>query len=46
MAQRRFLVEHGCPLAQGYLFSRPGPARMLEHLVSVGWCEAVKGVAA
>ena len=21
-------------------------ARMLEHLVSVGWCEAVKGVAA
>ena len=22
-AQRRFLVEHGCPLAQGFHFARP-----------------------
>ena len=24
-AQRRFLVEHGCPLAQGYALGRPAP---------------------
>lgn len=28
-AQRRFLVEQGCPLAQGYLLGRPVPAREL-----------------
>jgi diguanylate cyclase (GGDEF)-like protein/PAS domain S-box-containing protein len=25
-AQRRFLIDHGCPLGQGFLFSRPLPA--------------------
>jgi diguanylate cyclase (GGDEF)-like protein/PAS domain S-box-containing protein len=30
--QRRFLVEHGCPLGQGYLFSRPVPAGEIEQL--------------
>jgi diguanylate cyclase (GGDEF)-like protein len=24
-AQRRFLIEHGCPLAQGYALGRPSP---------------------
>ena len=24
-AQRRFLIEHGCPLAQGYALGRPAP---------------------
>lgn len=28
--QRRFLLDHGCPLVQGFLFSRPLPAQELE----------------
>jgi EAL domain-containing protein (putative c-di-GMP-specific phosphodiesterase class I) len=31
-AQRRFLVEHGCPLGQGFLFSRPVPAAEIQAL--------------
>lgn len=30
-AQRRFLVQRGCPLAQGFLLGRPVPARELER---------------
>jgi EAL domain-containing protein (putative c-di-GMP-specific phosphodiesterase class I) len=30
--QRRFLVEHQCPLGQGFLFSRPVPAAEIEAL--------------
>ncbi|BCX81238.1 hypothetical protein MIT9_P0816 [Methylomarinovum caldicuralii] len=29
-AQRRFLLQHGCRLGQGYLFSRPLPAEAFE----------------
>jgi EAL domain-containing protein (putative c-di-GMP-specific phosphodiesterase class I) len=32
-AQRRFLVERGCPLAQGYLLGRPVAAREVERAV-------------
>jgi diguanylate cyclase (GGDEF)-like protein/PAS domain S-box-containing protein len=31
--QRRFLLDQGCPLGQGYLFSKPAPAEMIERLV-------------
>ncbi len=31
-AQRRFLIEHNCPLGQGFLFSRPVPAAEMERL--------------
>jgi diguanylate cyclase (GGDEF)-like protein/PAS domain S-box-containing protein len=31
--QRAFLVEQGCPLGQGYLFSKPAPAGAVERLV-------------
>ena len=32
-AQRAFLIEQGCPLGQGYLFSRPVAADQIEPLV-------------
>jgi diguanylate cyclase (GGDEF)-like protein/PAS domain S-box-containing protein len=31
--QRTFLLEQGCPLGQGYLFSKPAPAEAIERLV-------------
>ena len=31
-AQRRFLVEHGCRIGQGFLFGRPVPAEHIEQL--------------
>ncbi len=31
-AQRRFLLEHGCQRGQGFLFSRPLPARDFERM--------------
>lgn len=36
-AQRRFLVERGCPLAQGYLLGRPAPAHRIEPLLRDGY---------
>jgi diguanylate cyclase (GGDEF)-like protein/PAS domain S-box-containing protein len=32
--QLQFLVEHGCPLGQGFLFSRPVPAEQVAPLLS------------
>ena len=31
--QRAFLLEQGCPLGQGYLFSKPVPAESIERIV-------------
>jgi diguanylate cyclase (GGDEF)-like protein/PAS domain S-box-containing protein len=31
--QRAFLLEQGCPLGQGYLFSKPAPAEVVERLL-------------
>jgi EAL domain-containing protein (putative c-di-GMP-specific phosphodiesterase class I) len=31
--QRQFLLEHGCPVLQGYLLGRPMPADQLETWV-------------
>jgi EAL domain-containing protein (putative c-di-GMP-specific phosphodiesterase class I) len=31
--QRAFLLGQGCPLGQGYLFSKPAPAEVIERLV-------------
>jgi EAL domain-containing protein (putative c-di-GMP-specific phosphodiesterase class I) len=37
-AQRAFLVDRGCPLAQGYLLGRPAPASDLAVLIAgSGW---------
>jgi EAL domain-containing protein (putative c-di-GMP-specific phosphodiesterase class I) len=37
-AQRAFLVDRGCPLAQGYLLGRPAPADELALLIAgPGW---------
>ena len=35
-AQRRFLVDHGCPLGQGFLFSKAVPADQIEALYTAG----------
>jgi EAL domain-containing protein (putative c-di-GMP-specific phosphodiesterase class I) len=31
-AQRQFLEQHGCPIYQGYLFSKPVPLKAFENL--------------
>ncbi len=36
LGQRDFLIEHGCNVAQGYLFSRPLPADQIEPLLRSG----------
>ena len=37
-AQRAFLVDRGCPLAQGFLLGRPAPAADLAALIAgAGW---------
>ncbi|HEY0389061.1 MAG TPA: EAL domain-containing protein [Gaiellales bacterium] len=38
--QRRFLVEHGCRIGQGFLFGRPVPAEEIERLWYEGRREA------
>jgi diguanylate cyclase (GGDEF)-like protein/PAS domain S-box-containing protein len=35
-AQRAFLEQHGCPVCQGYLFSKPVPLAEFEQLLKCG----------
>lgn len=42
--QEAFLVSHGCPLLQGYLFSRPVPREQLECLLESGLAGGHTGV--
>jgi EAL domain-containing protein (putative c-di-GMP-specific phosphodiesterase class I) len=34
-AQRAFLYQHGCPVCQGYLFSKPVPLAEFEQLLKL-----------
>ena len=40
-AQRRLLLEHGCEMGQGYLFSRPLPAELVPSYVPPAGLSAV-----
>ena len=34
--QSKYLLDHGCRLQQGYLFSRPVPVNQFEHMLVEG----------
>ncbi|AHF03712.1 diguanylate cyclase [Marichromatium purpuratum 984] len=37
--QRNFLLQHGCHIAQGYLYSRPLPGASIEPLLQAGYID-------
>jgi EAL domain-containing protein (putative c-di-GMP-specific phosphodiesterase class I) len=46
MEQSEFLISRGCPLQQGYLFSRPVPLAEFEQMLAAGTTQTTRAMSA